>query len=169
MFPAVYNSAHQILQTPGYVVIVSEMIHSVRIVPLDRRPHVGANIRLWDGDSRGRWDGNTLVIDTTNYDGRGVIRNGEIQHIPQSEALHVVERFTRVDDNTMQYAVTIEDPHTFSRPWTVALPLNRDQKYQIYEYACHEGNSGYMRGVLRAGRVREKKAAGNAPANRPER
>jgi hypothetical protein len=144
MFPAAYNNAYQILQTPGFVVIVYEMLHESRIIPLDGRPHIGGNIRLWNGDPRGHWDGNTLVVETTNYNDRGSIATsaatGRIRGIPQSEALHVTERFTRVDAKTINYEVTIDDPTVYARPWKVALPLNRDPDYKIYEYACHEGN-----------------------------
>src|SRR5579863_1063267 len=144
MFPAGYNNAYQIVQTPGYVVILYEMIHETRIIPLDGRPHVSSNIRLWNGDSRGHWEGNTLVVDTTNYNNKGSIgtsaATNRIKGIPQSEALHVVERFTRLSPDTINYEVTIDDPPMYSRPWKAAFPLTRDDKYRIYEYACHEGN-----------------------------
>jgi hypothetical protein len=114
MFPAGYNNAYQIVQTPGYVVLRYEMIHEARVIPLDGRPHVGKDIRQWNGDPRGHWEGNTLVVDTTNFNDRGSIATsaatGRIRGIPQSEALHVVERFTRVDANTIDYEVTIDDP-----------------------------------------------------------
>jgi hypothetical protein len=159
MFPAGYNNAYQILQTPEYVVILYEMIHDARIIPLDGRPHVAPNIRLWMGDSRGRWEGNTLVVDTTNFNDRGWIASsgagGRIKGIPQSEALHVVERFGRVDADTIHYEVTIEDPNVYTRPWKVAFPLNRDQNYQIFEYACHEGNRA-VENILRGGRALDK-------------
>src|SRR5215831_5489677 len=109
MFPAGYNNAYQIVQIPGYVVILAEMIHNARIIPLDGRPHLPSSVKLWDGDSRAHWDGNTLVIDTTNYNDKGWIATsaatGRIKGIPQSDALHVVERFTRVDNNTISYQV----------------------------------------------------------------
>ena len=123
MFPAGYNNAYQFIQTPGYVVIVYEMIHASRVIPLDGRPHVGANIRTWDGDARGHWDGTTLVVDTTNYNDKGSIATsaatGRIRGIPQSEALHVVERFTPVDANTIIYRVTVDDKNVYTKPWTV--------------------------------------------------
>ena len=144
MFPAGYNNAYRILQSPGYVVILYEMIHDARIIPMDGQPHIAPNIRLWMGDSRGRWDGNTLVVETTNFHDRGWIASsaaaGRIKGIPTSDALHVVERFTRVDADTIRWEVTIEDPNVYTRPWTVAMPLSRDPDYQIFEYACHEGN-----------------------------
>jgi len=144
MFPAGYNNAYQIIQTPGYVVIHSEMIHEARIIPTDGRPHAPAPVRQWNGDPRGRWDGKTLVIDTTNYNGKGWISTsaagGRIKGILQTESLHVVERFTPIDKDTIDYQATIDDPKMFTRPWTVSIPLHRDPSYQIYEYACHEGN-----------------------------
>src|SRR5688572_16026014 len=129
---------------PGGVVIASEMIHETRIIPLDGRPRLGAGVRLWNGDPRGRWDGDTLVVETTNFNDKGSIATsaatGRIRGIPQSEALHVVERFTRTDANTIDYSVTITDPKVYTKPWTVRLPLNRDDTYQMFEYSCHEGN-----------------------------
>jgi hypothetical protein len=161
MFPAGYNNAYQIVQIPGYVVIFYEMIHETRIIPLDGRPHVGKNIRQWNGDPRGRWEGNTLVVETTNYNDRGSIATsaatGRIRGIPQSEALHVVERFTPVDANRINYDVTITDPNVYTSPWTVALPLNRDENYQMFEYACHEGNIS-IAAELSGGRAQDKAA-----------
>ena len=162
MFPAGYNNAYQILQTPGYVVIFSEMIHEARAIPLDGRPHLPANIRQWNGDSIGHWDGDTLVVDTTNYNGKGMIATSaataRIRGIHQSEALHVVERFKRVDADTISYEVTIDDPNMFSAPWKVSMPLTRDMNYLIYEYACHEGNYA-MEDILRAGKGNAAAAA----------
>jgi len=159
MFPAGYNNAYQIQQIPGYVVILYEMIHEARIIPIDGSPHLPASIKLWNGDSRGRWEGNTLVVDTTNYNDKGWIATsastGRIKGIPQSESLHVVERFTRVDRDTINYEVTIDDPKYFSQPWKVAVPLTRDPEYRIFEYACHEGNHA-VENVLSGGRAAEK-------------
>jgi len=161
MFPAGYNNSYQILQTPGYVVIFYEMIHETRIIPVDGRPHLPASVRQWNGDSRGHWEGNTLVVDTTNYNGKGWIATsaatGRIKGIPQSEALHVVERFTRADKNTILYKVTINDPNVYTQPWTLAIPLSREENYKIYEYACHEGNHA-IENVLGAGRSAEAAA-----------
>jgi hypothetical protein len=158
MFPAGYNNAYQIVQSPGYVVILYEMIHQARVIPLDSRPHLPENVRQWDGDSRGRWEGDTLVVDTTNYNNKGWIATsaatGRIKGIPQSEALHVIERFRRVDLNTIAYEVTISDPNEYTQPWKVAMPLTRDPNYQILEYACQEGNHA-VENVLRAGRAGE--------------
>ena len=159
MFPAAYNNAYQIMQVPGYVVIVSEMIHETRIIPLDGRSHVGANIRQWNGDSRGRWEGNTLVVDTKNYNDKGSIgtsgATGRIRGIPSSDSLRIVERFTRTDPKTIEYEVTIDDPKVYTRPWKVAFPLNRDPAYKMYEYACHEGNLS-IPNELTAGRAQDR-------------
>jgi len=125
-------------------VIRYEMIHEARIIPMDGRPHLSPHIRQWNGDPRGHWEGNTLVVDTTNFHDRGSIATsaatGRIRGIPQSEALHVIERFTRMDAKTINYEVTIDDANVYAKPWKVAIPLNRDPEYRIYEYACHEGN-----------------------------
>ncbi len=160
MFPAGYNNAYQIVQAPGYVAIHYEMIHDARIIPIDGRPHVPGNVRLWNGDPRGRWEGNTLVVDTANYNNRGWIATqaaaGRIKGVPQTESLHVVERFRSIDANTIDYDATIDDPKMFTRPWTVSIPLHRDPAYRIYEYACHEGNRS-VENVLRGARTLEKK------------
>src|SRR5262249_42963907 len=158
MFPAGYNNAYEITQTAEYVAIHYEMIHEARIIPVDGRPHLPASVRLWNGDSRGHWEGKTLVVDTTNYSSKGWIATqaaaGRIKGIPQTESLHVVERFTLVDPNTIDYQATLDDPKMFTRAWTVSVPLHRDPAYQIYEYACHEGNHA-VEGVLRGARVRD--------------
>ena len=162
MFPAGYNNAYQIVQTPGYVVILSEMIHEVRAIPTDGRPHLPPNVRLWSGDSVGHWEGTTLVVDTTNFNGQGDIATsaatGRIKGIHESQALHVVERFQRVDADTLSYEVTITDPETYSAPWKVAMPLTRNPSYPIYEYACHEGNQA-MVNVLSGGRAKDSAEA----------
>jgi hypothetical protein len=159
MFPAGYNNAYQIMQVPGYVVILSEMIHEARIIPIDGRPHLPSSVKQWNGDSRGRWEGNTLVVDTTNYNTKGWIATsastGRIKGIPQSEALHLVERFTRVDRETINYEVTIEDPNVYTQPWKVAIPLSRDPEYKIFEYACQEGNHA-VENILSGGRAADK-------------
>ena len=160
MFPAGYNNAYQIVQTPGYVTIVHEMIHEARIIPVDGRPHLPSSIRSWTGDPRGHWEGHTLVVETTNYNGKGWIAtnaaSARVRGVPHSEALKLTERFTRVDANTITYQVTIDDPGVYTRPWTVAIPLNRDDSYQMYEYACHEGNKA-VEHVLSAARAAEKR------------
>jgi hypothetical protein len=161
MFPAGYNNAYQIVQTPGYVMIAQEMIHEARIIPLDGRPHPDESVRMWTGDPRGRWEGNTLVVETTNFNDKGwIATNGasaRIRGVPHSNALRLVERFTRTDANTMAYEITVDDPNIFTRPWTVSMPLVLDNAYQIFEYACHEGN--YAIGhILSAARAAERDA-----------
>jgi hypothetical protein len=144
MWPGAYNNGHQIVQTPGYVVLHSEMIHEARVIPLDGRPYPSVAVRSWDGDSRGRWEGDTLVITTTNFSGNGWVAtnaaSGRVRGIALSQAARVVERLTRVDETTIRYEATIEDPSAYTKAWTVAFPLNRDERYRIFEYACHEGN-----------------------------
>jgi hypothetical protein len=158
MFPAGYNNAYQIVQTPGFVVIHYEMIHEARIIPLDGRPHLPARVRAWNGDPRGSWDGDTLVVETTNYNNKGWIATqaaaGRIKGIPQTASLRVVERFTRVSADTINYEATIDDARMFARPWTVSVPLQRDSDYRMYEYACHEGNRA-VEDVLRGARAEE--------------
>jgi hypothetical protein len=163
MLPTLYNFGNEILQAPGYVVIRNEMIHETRVIPLDGRPHVGKNISTYMGDSRGHWEGNTLVVDTTNFNGQTFIGSqgggfGDSGAVA-TDQLHLVERFTRVAADTINYQVTIEDPQTWTRPWTIALPLRREADYDyIYEYACHEGNI-FMHDALAGARADEKKAA----------
>ena len=147
-----YNSYYQILQTPGHVAIVSERIHDARIIPLDGRPHVGGAVRNWMGDSRGHWEGDTLVVDTTNLTPQGLF-------ISTSAKLHLIERFTRIGPNTVNYEVTLDDPATWTTPWTLMIPLKHTDE-KVYEYACHEGNSG-MVGILAGARVQEKSGAGS--------
>ena len=127
-----YNSYYQILQTPDTVAIVMEMIHDTRIIPLDGRPHVDDGIRQWHGDSRGRWEGDTLVVETRNFSPKSSFRGS-------SENLRLLERFTRVGPETLEYEVTVEDPTTWTRPWTAMIPLKKSED-AIYEYACHEEN-----------------------------
>jgi hypothetical protein len=162
IFPTGYGSGYQILQGPGYVAIVYEMIHEARVIPLDGRPHVGPGVRQWNGDSRGRWEGNTLVVDITNYNDKGSVANNaatqRVRSIPQSEDLHVVERFTRLDENTIHYEVVVEDPKVFTAPWKVAMSLNREPEYTLFEYACHEGNHA-VPNTLSGGRARDRAAA----------
>ncbi|HEX5110848.1 MAG TPA: hypothetical protein VFV95_20495 [Vicinamibacterales bacterium] len=161
MFPAGYNNAYQIIQIPGYVVMVFEMIHETRIIPIDGRPRLGEAIKQWNGEPRGRWEGDTLVVESTNYNNKGSIATsaatGRIRGIPQSESMRVLERFTRVDANTINYSVTIDDPKVYTKPWTVALPLNRDDSYQMFEYSCHEGNYA-LPNALSFGRKRDREA-----------
>jgi hypothetical protein len=157
-FPAGYNNAYQIIQTAGYVVIASEMIHEARIIPLNR-PHRPATLTSINGESVGRWEGNTLVVDTANYNDRGMIATsaatGRMRVVRQTAAMHVVERFTRVDADTIAYEVTIDDPNVYTRPWKVSMPFSRDDSYQIFEYACHEGNHA-IANILKGARIQDK-------------
>jgi hypothetical protein len=146
MLPGVYNNNVQIIQTRGYVAIVSEMIHDARIVPMDGRPH--DSVPRWMGDSRGRWDGATLVVDTVGFTDKTAFRGSD-------EHLHLIERFTRVDADTIEYRFTAEDPSSWTRPFTVMFPMKKTAG-PIYEYACHEGNERSMIGMLRGARAQEK-------------
>jgi hypothetical protein len=158
ILPVIYNNGNQIVQAPGYVAIVNEMIHETRIVPLDGRPHVGPAIKMWLGDSRGRFEGDTLVVETTNFTDRTAVGvNGGGQR--HSEALKITERFTRVADDAIDYQMTIEDPQTWTAPWTMQYPLKRDDEYGMFEYACHEGNLA-MFNILSGHRADERAAAG---------
>ena len=148
MLPGPYNNNYQILQTPGYVIIVIEMIHDVRIVRLDGSPHLGPGVRQRLGDSVGRWDGDTLVVDTTNFRDRTRFRGAD-------ENFHVVERFTRSGADTLLYQFTIDDPTAFSRGWTAEIPLGKSDG-GMYEFACHEGNAA-MVNMLNTARPAEKK------------
>ena len=134
--PSGYNNTYHILQTPGYVAILNEMVHDVRFIPVDGDPHVSENIRQWNGDSRGHWENDTLVVETTNYSDKTTWRGFQ----GAGRTLRAVERFTRIDADTIDYQFTIDDPTTYTRPWTADLPLTHLPSYVIYEYACHEGN-----------------------------
>ncbi len=140
-FPVIYGNGLQIVQSPGYVTILHEMVHEARVISLDGRPHAGPGIRRYMGDSRGRWDGNTLVVETTNFlPNKTGVQGGNGGGPPTSEALKLTERFTRADANTINYEVTIDDPKTYTSPWTVSFPITQEPGYQLFEYACHEGN-----------------------------
>ena len=147
MMPANYNANYQIVQAPGYVAILSEQIHDVRVIPTDGSPHLPATIRQWMGDSRGHWEGGTLVVDTTNFTDQTAFAGSGPQ-------LHLVERFTRTDANTLLYEFRVEDPATFTRPWIVQIPMTKAPG-PLFEYACHEGNYG-MFGMLSGARAEEK-------------
>jgi hypothetical protein len=153
-FGAGVYSYYQILQTPEYVVFFMEAIHEARIIPLDGRPHLPKNIRQWGGDSRGRWEGKTLVVDTTNFSPRS-------NFMGSAENLHLVERFTRISPTTLKYDITIDDPTTWTRPWTASLRLTETHE-AIFEFACHEGNYDVMLGMLGAARADEKAVEGAA-------
>jgi hypothetical protein len=159
MFPAGYNNAYQIIQTPGFVTIFYEMIHDARIIPIDNRPHVSPRVQTWFGDAVGHWEGDTLIVDTTNFHNKGWITtsaaSARIKGIPHSDQLHVVERFRRTSKDEISYTATIEDPENYTRPWTIAFPLTADPDYVIYEYACHEGNYA-IENILRGARALEK-------------
>ncbi len=147
-----YNNYYQVLQTPDYVVIQVEMGHDSRIIPLDGRPHVSDNIRQWLGNSRGYWDGDSLVVETKNYSPYANVMGA-------ADNLHVTERFTRVSEDVLQYEVTLDDPTTWAEPWTAMIPL-RSSTDALFEYACHEGNIG-MEGILSGARHQEAEEAGN--------
>ena len=150
MTPYVYNNNFRIVQTKDTVAIYVELIHDVRIIPLDTRPHLPSTIRRWFGDSRGHWEGNTLVVDTTNFTDKTSFRGSDSN-------LHVVERFTRIDPDTILYQFEIDDPTAFTKPWKAELTMVADPG-PIYEYACHEGNYG-MRNLLRGARAQEAEEA----------
>jgi hypothetical protein len=147
-----YQSGYQIAQTSNSVVVMTEMIHDARVIPLDGRPHGPSSVRQWMGDSRGHWEGDTLVVDTINYKPRSFMS-------VSSEKLHVTERFTRTAPDLIQYEIKIDDPGTWTKPWSLMIPLRRSSD-PMYEYACHEGNIG-MAGILAGARAADKAAAGN--------
>lgn len=148
-----YNNNYRIVQTPGYVAIYIEMIHDVRLIPLDDRAHLPSDVRSWMGDSVGHWEGETLVIDTTNFNGKASFRGSD-------ENLHLIERFQRTDSGTLLYQFTIDDPTAFTRPWTGEVPWVAAPG-PIYEYDCHEGNARSMTSILKNARAEE--AAPAAP------
>jgi hypothetical protein len=159
MLPAIYGDSYQIVQGQGYVAIRIEMIHETRVIPLDTRPHVNQGIALDMGDPRGHWDGNTLVVETTNFNGKiaaDIVGYGSPDR-GASESLRIVERFTPSAPNVVLWSVTLDDPRTWTRPWTFAMNLMRDATQQPFEYACHEGNYG-LRNILSAARAEEAAA-----------
>ena len=152
IFPTIYDNTSQIVQGPGYVSIRYEMIHDARVIPLDNRPHLSPAIRSYFGDSCGHWEGDTLVVDVTNFSKDAGYRGATTN-------LHVVERFKRIDATTVHYELTVEDPTTFSRPWTASLDLKKDpRQVQVPEYACHEGNYA-MFNILSGSRAQERAAS----------
>ena len=166
MLPGPYNNNYQIVQGPGYVVILVEMIHDARMIPIDGRPHLPPSIRQWLGDPRGHWEGNTLVVETTNFTDktsdvgaglRGPTFRGS------DDRMRLIERFTRVDPNTIRYQFTVDDPTAFTKQWAAEIPMTRIPG-PFLEYACHEGNYA-MSGVLAGARAEEKKA-GEAASTR---
>lgn len=157
MLPGGYGNVYEIVQSPGVVAIVSEMIHETRVIETTRRPH--PDIRQWNGDSIGYWEGNTLVVETKNYNGKGWIATnvaaGRIKGIGQSQSLRTVERFTRTSANSIQYELTVDDPVIYTTPWKVTFPFIKDPSAQVFEYACHEGNYA-MTHMLSGARAEEK-------------
>ena len=146
--PTPYTSHYQIMQTSNYLVFVMEAIHDARIIPVDGRPHLPQSVRTWNGDSRGHWDGNTLVVETTNF-------SQETNFFGSAEGLHLVERFTRVAPNELRYEITASDPDSWTRPWTVVLRLKQTED-KLYELACHEGNARVVEGMLLGAQEPEK-------------
>jgi hypothetical protein len=150
MLPAIYGDSYQIVQGPGYVGIRYEMVHETRVIPLEQRPHIGSRLRLDMGDARGHWDGETLVVETSNFRERSVYRNAN------PERLRLVERFTRIARDKVEWAVTVDDPTMWTRSWTFAIPLTMNDNEPVLEYACHEGNYA-VRNILSGARVGENK------------
>ena len=138
-------SYYEIVQAPGYVVLSAEAGHEARIIPVDGRPHLGQNLRQWNGDSRGRWAGNTLVVETTNFSSKSFFMGA-------TDNLHVIERFTRTAPDHVEYEITVTDPTTWTRPWTAMMPL-RQRHETLFEYACHEGNYHQISGIVRGAQV----------------
>jgi hypothetical protein len=159
MLPAAYNMGYQIVQTPTHILIATEMIHDARVIRLDGSPHVDQRIRTWAGDSIGRFEGDTLVVETTNFNGRGwlatAMAQARVRGVPFTEQLRITERFTRVDARTLNYEITIDDPSMYTSPWKVQIPLTRDDEYRVFEYACHEGNTG-VQAIMGGARAQER-------------
>ena len=157
-FPTAYNNHYQIVQNPDFVAILQEHIHDTRFIAIDGRPHIDPAIRQFAGDSRGHWEGDTLVVETTHFNRHAFIRNFNAN---LSEELHVIERFTRLDEDTLGYDFTVTDSGTWTRPWGGSLPMARSEG-PVYEYACHEGNYGLLN-MLLGSRAQDAAAAGSAP------
>jgi len=150
MLPGQYGNSYEIVQAPGIVAIRYEMVHETRVIPLDGRAHTGGSLRMDMGDARGHWEGDTLVVETTNFKGRSAYRNAN------PDTLKLVEKFTRTGANRIEWSVTVDDPSTWTRPWTFAIPLTATDKEPVFEYACHEGNQAIYN-ILNAARAAEKK------------
>jgi hypothetical protein len=153
MMPVIYGNSYQILQMPGYVAIRYEMVHETRVIPTDGRAHASPNIRSYMGDPVGHWEGNTLVVETVNFKDETAYRNAN------GATLKLIERFTRVTPDKVLWSVTVDDPETWTQPWTFAMPLTMDDSQPVLEYGCHEGNYG-LKNILSAARAEEKKAGG---------
>ena len=152
--PAIYGSSYEIVQGPNFVAILYEMVHETRVIPLGDQPQVGKNIKTYMGVPRGRWDGDVLVVETTNIKDQIAYRNAN------SDTLRLVERFKPIGPNNIEWSVTVDDPETWTRPWTFAMTLTKkDASQRPFEYACHEGNYG-LRNILSAARAEEAAAAG---------
>jgi len=164
MFPFMYNSGIEIMQAPGYVVIRLELVHETRVIPVDGRPPLAADIVQWLGESRGRFEGDTLVIETRNFNGETpmLIVGPGGKPIPTSREMRIVERLTRTADDTIDYEIAVEDPVVLAEPWKAAFPLERDAAYRMYEYACHEDNSA-IRNFIVTSRFERRQQAGAAP------
>ena len=159
MVPAGYNQNLQIVQTRDYVMVHNEMVHTARIIPLDGKPHASSQLRSWTGDSRGRWEGDTLVVDSSNFNDK-TWNQFSGWSWPVDDNLHVVERFTLIDPDTVMYEFTVTDPTAWTKPWSATVPLRRTTNL-MFEYACHEGNEG-MEGILRGARALERDEAAAA-------
>jgi catechol 2,3-dioxygenase-like lactoylglutathione lyase family enzyme len=160
--PIGYNNGVQIVQGPGYVVVTKEMIHEARVIPTSPSPHVGQKLTHWLGDARGRWEGDTLVVEVTNFNGKNPYRGSD-------RGLKLIERYTRTAADTIDVRITIEDPDTWTRPWTIGFPIKKDDsQYELVEYACHEGNYGLVN-ILAGARAEEKEKAAKPAAKAPAR
>lgn len=164
MLPAGYNNAYRFMQTDDTFTIVYEMIHDVRTIHLNKAEHIDDKVKLWMGDSVAHWEGDTLVVETKNFNDRGMIANsmagGRLKGVPISENFHVVERFTRVSPSTILWEARVSDPEHLSSPFTISMPLTNEPDYVMYEYACHEGNYA-IPNILSAGRAKERQQASN--------
>jgi len=162
MMPAIYGNAYQIVQGPGWVGIRYEMIHEVRMIPLDGRPHPSPRIRSYMGDARGHWQGNTLIVETTNFRPESTYQNAN------PDAMKLVERFTPVAPNKVEWSVTVDDATTWTRPWTFEIDLTKDPSQPVLEYACHEGNYA-MTNILAGARADEQAGRRTIPDSGGER
>jgi hypothetical protein len=162
MLPRNYNNGIRIMQSPGYVLIVLEMAHEVRIIPTDGRPALDPSIKQWLGESRGHWEDNTLVVETTNFNGKAAMTNAGVPSspplTPSTENMRFIERFTRTDNDTIEYQMTVEAPEVLTSSWSAAFPMKLDNSYQMFEYACHEGNTA-IRGYIETSRFERAEKA----------